>query len=191
MEYQTKRTLQIIKLNSELDRSIKLACEGNRQAQKVLYQRFAPKLLSVCRQYIEDIYVAEDLLVSAFLKIFCHLHTYDQRGSFDAWIRRITVNECISYIRATKKVRFEHVDQYLVASDDADSHILTDDIQKMIDHLPDGCKMVFNLYAVEGYKHQEIAEKLQISEGTSKSQLSYARRLLQQWVKQSNMEHHG
>ena len=183
--------MQIIKLNGELDRSIKLACEGNRQAQKVLYQKFSPKLLSVCRQYIEDIYVAEDILVSSFLKIFSHLHTYDQRGSFEAWVRRITVNECISYIRANKKIRFENVDQHLVASDDSDSQVLTYDIQKMIDHLPEGCKMVFNLYAIEGYKHQEIAEKLHISEGTSKSQLSYARRLLQQWVSQSNKEHHG
>jgi RNA polymerase sigma-70 factor (ECF subfamily) len=125
------------------------------------------------------------------MKIFTHLSKFENKGNFEAWIRRITINECISFIRANKKVRFTDEDINVSASDTSDSNIIMLDIQTMIDLLPYGCKMVFNLYAVEGYKHQEIAELLGISEGTSKSQLAYARKLLQQWLHQNNMAYHG
>ncbi len=181
----------MVDLHSDLNELIKLASVGDRQAQRVLYHKYAPKLLSICRQYINDDFLAEDLLVTAFMKIFTHLNAYQQKGVFEAWIRRITVNECISYLRANKKVKYSEPDEMIISNMRTDSQLLTNDIQVMIDMLPDGCKMIFNLYAIEGYKHQEIASLLHINEGTSKSQLAYARKLLQQMISQTNVKNHG
>ena len=183
--------MKVVDINSELFEWIDLAIRNDREAQRVIYNKYSPKLLSTCRQYINDIHAAEDVLVTAFMKIFTHINKFENKGNFEAWIRRITVNECISFIRANKKVRFADEDNNVSASDTSDSGIIMLDIQTMIDLLPYGCKMVFNLYAIEGYKHQEIAELLGISEGTSKSQLAYARKLLQQWFHKNNMAYHG
>lgn len=140
-------------------------------------------MLSVCRQYLNDIQQAEDVMITAFMKVFTNLKNFEFNGSFEGWIRRIMVNECISYLRVQKKVTF--IDDHLVLGRDEESFnnieskFTIDDIQFLIDNLPDGYKMVFNLYAVEGYKHYEIASMFGISEGTSKSQLSHARKMLQ------------
>ena len=183
--------MKVVDINSELFEWIDLAIRNDREAQRVIYNKYSPKLLSICRQYINDIHAAEDVLVTAFMKIFTHISKFENKGNFEAWIRRITVNECISFIRANKKVRFKDEDSQISASETSDSHMIIQDIQLMIDLLPFGCKMVFNLYAIEGYKHQEIAALLGISEGTSKSQLAYARKLLQQLLHQNNMAYHG
>ena len=181
----------MIEIHGDLKELLCLATEGNRQSQRALYQKYSPKLLSICRQYVNDDFIAEDLLVTSFMKIFSNLSSFEQKGVFEAWIRRITVNQCLSYLRANKKIKFTEPDDMLVADQITDNHLMTNDIQNMIDRLPDGCKMVFNLYAVEGYKHQEIAAMLDINESTSKSQLSYARKLLQQMIYQSNLVQHG
>jgi len=125
------------------------------------------------------------------MKILTNLHRFEYKGSFEAWMRRITVNECISYIRKNKKVQY--TDQIEVSSEmrEVDSLLFEADIQDIIDGLPTGCKMVFIMFVVEGYKHEEIAEILHISEGTSKSQLAYARKLLQQMLLQNNIANHG
>lgn len=183
--------LKVVSLHSDLRELVASAVSGDRRSQRLIYQKFSPKLLSICRQYVADEFAAEDLLVTTFLKIFNNLAKYEHKGPFEAWIRRITVNECISYIRANKKVRYTEPGDNLVAEHKTDGKLLTDDIQGMIDALPEGCKMVFNLYAVEGYKHQEIATMLNINEGTSKSQLAYARRLLQEMIIISNKTNHG
>lgn len=183
--------MKVVPLHTDLKELIMSADKGDRRSQRLLYQKFAPKLLSVCRQYLNDDFVAEDLLVTTFLKIFNNLSKFENKGAFEAWIRRIAVNECISHIRANKKVKYAEPDEMLVSENIADSQLLTDDIQGMIDILPDGCKMVFNLYAIEGYKHHEIATMLNINEGTSKSQLAYARKLLQEMIYQTNKSYHG
>jgi len=183
--------LKVVDINSELFEWIDHAIHNDRVAQRMIYNKYAPKLLSICRQYINDIYAAEDVLVTAFMKIFTHLSKFENRGNFEAWMRRIAVNECLSFIRANKNVRFTDEDSQITAVETSDSSMIIKDIQSMIDLLPFGCKMVFNLYAIEGHKHQEIAELLGISEGTSKSQLAYARKLLQQWLHQNNMAYHG
>lgn len=158
-----------------------MAIDNNRSAQKKIYLQFSPKMLSVCRQYIKDIQHAEDLMISAFLKVFLNLKYFEHKGSFEGWIRRIMVNECISFIRAQKKIAYLEDEYYTEESfNSTDSNLSVDDIQLLIDNLPDGCKMIFNLYAIEGYKHKEIAEMLGITEGTSKSQLSHARKILQE-----------
>ncbi|MCD0470830.1 RNA polymerase sigma factor [Flavobacterium sp. JAS] len=172
--------MKIIHLHQEETEIIKLAVENNRQAQQQIYTRFSPKMLSVCRQYIKDIQLAEDVMITAFMKVFTNLNKFEHKGSFEGWIRRIMVNECISYLRVQKKVKFTEDEIYVEESFNAiDSKFSTDQIQFLIDALPDGYRMIFNLYAIEGYKHNEIATMLGINEGTSKSQLSHARKMLQ------------
>ncbi|OXB07162.1 RNA polymerase subunit sigma-70 [Flavobacterium plurextorum] len=172
--------MKIIPLHQEETEIIKLAVENNRQAQQQIYSRFSSKMLSVCRQYIKDIQLAEDVTITAFMKVFTNLNKFENKGSFEGWIRRIMVNECISYLRVQKKVKFAEDEFFVEESFNAiDSQFTVDQIQFLIDALPDGYKMVFNLYAIEGYKHNEIAKMLGINEGTSKSQLSHARKMLQ------------
>ncbi|PBJ11822.1 RNA polymerase sigma factor [Flavobacterium sp. ACN6] len=172
--------MKIIHLHQEETKIIKLAVENNRQAQQQIYSRFSSKMLSVCRQYIRDIQLAEDVMITAFMKVFTNLKNFEHKGSFEGWIRRIMVNECISYLRVQKKVKFAEDEFFVEESfNEIDSQFTVEQIQYLIDALPDGYKMVFNLYAIEGYKHNEIAKMLGINEGTSKSQLSHARKMLQ------------
>ena len=175
--------MKVINLHQEEQEIIRLAISNNRQAQQMIYVKFSPKMLSVCRQYIKDIHYAEDLMVTAFMKVFSNLKNFEHKGSFEGWIRRIIINECISYIRVQKKVNFLEDEYYEEESFNAtESNFNVKEVQFLIDNLPDGYKMVFNLYAIEGYKHQEIATILGINEGTSKSQLSNARKMLQQQI---------
>jgi RNA polymerase sigma-70 factor (ECF subfamily) len=184
--------MKIIRLHQEETELIKLAVDNNRQAQQQIYSRFSPKMLSVCRQYIKDIQLAEDVMITAFMKVFTHLKNFEHKGSFEGWIRRIMVNECISYLRVQKKVKFVEDEIYVEESfNNIESKLSTDQIQFLIDGLPDGYKMVFNLYAIEGYKHNEIAKMLGINEGTSKSQLSHARKMLQMQIKNLKKQDNG
>jgi RNA polymerase sigma-70 factor (ECF subfamily) len=149
-------------------------------------------MLSVCRQYIKDIQLAEDVMITAFMKVFTNLNKFEHKGSFEGWIRRIMVNECISYLRVQKKVKFTEDEIYVEESFNAiDIQFSIDQIQFLIDALPDGYKMVFNLYAIEGYKHNEIAKMLGINEGTSKSQLSHARKMLQTQINTLKKQDNG
>ena len=184
--------MKIIDLHQEEKNRIQLAVENNRQAQQLIYSKYAPKMLGVCRQYVKDIHHAEDLMITAFMKVFTNLKKFEHKGSFEGWIRRIMVNECISYIRANKKISFLEDENYQEESFNAtESQFNVEEIQLLIDTLPDGYKMIFNLYAIEGFKHQEIAALLNINEGTSKSQLSHARRLLQNEISKLKSHHNG
>ncbi|MBF4518612.1 RNA polymerase sigma factor [Flavobacterium sp. ANB] len=184
--------MKIIHLHQEETEIIRLAVEHNRQAQQQIYSRFSSKMLSVCRQYIKDIQLAEDVMITAFMKVFTNLNKFEHKGSFEGWIRRIMVNECISYLRVQKKIKFTEDEIYVEESFNAiDIQFSIDQIQFLIDALPDGYKMVFNLYAIEGYKHNEIAKMLGINEGTSKSQLSHARRMLQTQINTLKKQDNG
>lgn len=182
--------MKVIHLHHEENDLIQLAIASNRQAQQKIYSKFSPKMLGVCRQYVKDLHQAEDVMITSFMKVFTNLKKFENKGSFEGWIRRIMVNECISFIRVQKKVKFIEDENYFEESfNTIESQFSVDDIQSLIDSLPDGYKMVFNLYCIEGYKHQEIAEMLHINEGTSKSQLSHARKMLQtQITKLKNYE---
>jgi RNA polymerase sigma-70 factor, ECF subfamily len=172
--------VKIINLHQNEHDLIKLAIEQNRSAQQKLYSKFAPKMLGVCRQYIKDVQQAEDVMITAFMKVFVSLQNYENKGSFEGWIRRIMVNESISFLRANKKATFIDDENFTdEVFNETEQNFSVAEIQFLIDTLPDGYKMVFNLYAIEGYKHQEIAKMLNINEGTSKSQLSHARKMLQ------------
>jgi RNA polymerase sigma-70 factor (ECF subfamily) len=172
--------MKVINLHQHEKEVIELAVENHRHAQHQIYSKFAPKMLSVCRQYIKDVHQAEDVMITAFMKAFTNLKNFEHIGSFEGWIRRIMINECISYIRVQKKVTFIEDENYSEERhNDIESKFSVEDIQFLIDNLPDGYRMVFNLYCIEGFKHQEIAKMLGINEGTSKSQLSHARKMLQ------------
>jgi RNA polymerase sigma-70 factor (ECF subfamily) len=175
--------MKVINLHQEERELIELAVENNRHAQHKIYSKFSPKMLSVCRQYCKDLHQAEDIMITAFMKVFTYLKNFKHEGSFEGWIRRIMINECISYIRVQKKVKFIEDENYFEESfNNIESQFSVEDIQSLIDSLPDGYKMIFNLYCIEGFKHQEIATLLNISEGTSKSQLSHARKMLQEQI---------
>ena len=173
--------MKIIPLHNKQKSLIKKAIDNNREAQQQLFEQHSPKMLGVCRQYVKDLHHAEDMMLQGFLKVFTNLYKFKDEGSFEGWIRRIMVNTCISYLR--KKNLVDLSDEDYVFNDAATESLentSVEDIQKLIDKLPDGYKMVFNLFAIEGFKHSEIAEKLGVSESTSKSQLFKARKLLQQ-----------
>ena len=172
--------MKVIDLHQDEKTIIKMAIDQNRFAQQKIYSSYSSKMLSVCRQYIKDLHLAEDVMITAFMKVFTHLKNFEHKGSFEGWIRRIMINECISYIRVKKHVKFIEDETFFEERyNDIEGKFSLDDIQFLIDGLPDGYRMVFNLYVIEGYKHQEIGELLGISEGTSKSQLMHARRMLQ------------
>ena len=182
--------MKIIQLHKQQSVLIKKASKQNREAQQLLFEQYSPKMLGVCRQYVKDIHHAEDLMLSGFLKVFTKLHTYKGDGSFEGWIRRIIVNTCLTYLN--KKNPIQLTDEEFIFNDAATESLentSVEDIQKLIDKLPEGYKLVFNLYAIEGYKHSEISKKLNISEGTSKSQLFKARKRLQEgYVKMNEIK---
>lgn len=150
--------------------------------------------MSVCRQYLRDNDLAEEVMLNGFFKVFTKIDTYSGQGSFEGWIRRIMVNESLSELRRQKKLFFKDesaIENSLEHSAEIDSELEVEEIQKLIDALPDGYKTVFVLYVVDGYKHSEISELLQISEGTSKSQLSKARSMLQAMITKQNTINYG
>lgn len=186
--------MKIIPLHKNYSKLIEKASKGDRRAQHQLFEMFSPKMLGVCRQYLKNNDLAEEVMLSGFLKMFTNLNNFKNEGSFEGWIRRIMVNESISQLRKDKKLHFvseAEIDNTTDHSTYMETELEEADIQKMIDALPDGYKTVFVLYAVEGYKHSEIGELLQISENTSKSQLFKARKMLQNMVKQQNNISYG
>lgn len=184
--------MKIIALHTSEKSLIKRAIKTNREAQKEIFERYSPKMLGVCRQYVKDNHHAEELMLSGFLKVFTNLNKFKNEGSFEGWIRKIMVNTCLTYLR--KKNPIIATDEEYVYEDYATESIENtsiEDIQKLIDNLPEGYKMVFNLYAIEGYKHAEIAEELGITVSTSKSQLFKARKWLQENYIKVNKIGHG
>ncbi|WP_347374169.1 RNA polymerase sigma factor [Aequorivita sp. Q41] len=185
--------MKIIPLHKNYSKLIAQASKGDRRAQHQLFELFSPKMMGVCRQYLKNNDLAEEVMLSGFLKMFTHLKDFKNEGSFEGWIRRIMVNESISQLRKDKKLNFiseTELENVAAHSTFIETELEVNEIQKLIDSLPDGYKTVFVLYAVEGYKHSEIGELLQISENTSKTQLFKARRMLQNRVnKQNNLSY--
>jgi len=186
--------MKFVSLHKNYNSLIQKVRKGNRKAQYELYELFAPKMLSVCRQYVKKLELAEEVMLSGFLKVYTHIDSYKNEGSFEGWIRRIMVNEALSQLRRDKKLLFNE-DAEIENTKEHVAYIETalevDEIQKLIDALPHGYKTVFVLYAVEGYKHSEISELLQISENTSKTQLFKARKMLRNLVTKENNLSYG
>ncbi len=173
--------MKVIPISNNPLELIILLKKNDRKAQHDVYHRYAPRMLSVCRQYIRDVHKAEHVMVGGFVKVFRHIVDFENKGNFEGWIRRIMVNESLSFLRTEKKVFFLEDQVYNEVAEEGsfDSDMGVADIQHLIDQLPTGAKMVFNLFVIEGYKHIEIAKLLGIQEGTSKSQLAQARKILQ------------
>ncbi|MCB0399488.1 MAG: RNA polymerase sigma factor [Winogradskyella sp.] len=185
--------MKVIQLHKNETKLIQRAAKNNREAQHVLYELHAPKMLSVCRYYIKDVHKAEEVMLNGFFKVFKYIKTFKGKGSFEGWIRRIMVREAISFLRQQKHIEFASEDDFLEQdyTNNIKTNIEVAEIQQLIDSLREGYKMVFIMYAIEGYKHHEIAELLNISEGTSKSQLFKARQMLQAKIKELNNSSYG
>ncbi len=154
----------------------------DRQAQQQLYRLYAGKMYAVCCRYVKDRMEAEDVLVMAFTKIFERLSQFKGNGSFEGWIRRVMVNESLTYLRKNRNMYLETDIEAAALEPDyqkLENELEANDLMKLIETLPVGYRTVFNMYALDGYNHQEIAQQLGISENTSKSQLSRARAFLQ------------
>ncbi len=158
----------------------------DRAAQKQLYDRYAPVMFAVCRRYLRRREDAEEALVSGMFKVFSQIESYSGQGSFEGWIRRVVVNEALMMLRKNQLLvfpgdTFQPPDQEDGFSIEAD--LSAREILALMDQLPVGYRTVFNLYVLEGYKHQEIADALGISINTSKSQLILAKDKLRQFLK--------
>lgn len=159
---------------------------SNRRMQEELYSRFAPKMYAVCLRYAGNAEEAEDILQEGFIKIFKKISSFRSEGSFEGWIRRIFVNTSIEHFR--RKIYLQPISEQEENTLEGKSLSILDklaerDIIQLVQQLSPGYRTVFNLYVVEGYTHKEIGEMLGISEGTSKSQLSRAKVILQDLVK--------
>lgn len=172
METADKQNIQLLIDHCKADRP---------EAQRALYQVFAAKMFAICLRYAKDRMSAEDVLQSGFVKIFRHIKTFKQQGSLEGWMRKIMVNTAIEHYR--KAAKMHRVVEIPEDMKEAVQHNILDELQLrdlllLISKLPDGYRLVFNMYVIEGFSHKEIAGKLGITEGGSKSQLSRAREIL-------------
>jgi RNA polymerase sigma factor (sigma-70 family) len=170
---------------TNLEETIKKCASGDRKAQTTLYNQFASKMYGVCLNYSKDAAEAEDNLQDGFIRVFTKISQFGFKGSFEGWMRRIMVNTSLEKFR--KHNHLYPVEDMMVFEnvqhpEETLSSISADDLLKIIQELPPRYRMVFNLYAIEGYSHQEIAKLMEINEGTSKSNLSRARVILQKKV---------
>ena len=164
---------------------IKGCIKEDRYYQKLLYKTYSSRMLAVCMRYFKQRDEAEDCLQEGFIKVFKNINLFGGKGSFEGWIRKIMVNTAINTYRANQRLinprELEDTDAYIPSDDFGVSETYSAEyLMNLIQNLPDGYRVVFNMYAIEGYSHKEISEMLNISEGTSKSQLSRARALLQE-----------
>jgi len=174
---------KVIKINNDSQLIIQ-SLQNNRQAQKLLYEKFSPKMLSLCAYYIKDQQQSEEVMLNGFLKVFTKLNQFSNKGSFEGWIRKIMVFECISYLRKKNKLIFtDNIEIFeTIIDNEVELTIAVEDLHNYINALPEGSKIVFNMYVIEGYKHAEIAEILNVSTGTTKTQLYRARKALQEMI---------
>jgi RNA polymerase sigma factor (sigma-70 family) len=168
--------------DAELD-MINGCIDGKRSSQKMLYDRFASKMLGVCMRYAKDRAEAEDMLQEGFIKVFTNIAKFKHEGSFEGWVRRIMVFTAINFFKNRTRKFQEDLDSEGYDAPFEDSvvdKISAKEIITLIQQLPEGYRVIFNLYAVEGYTHKEIGDMMGIAVGTSKSQYSRARLAMQQ-----------
>ncbi len=176
--------MEIKAANPDEQRLITGCKKGETWAQKQVYELYASAMFSVCVRYVSDRETARDLLQDGFIKIFTKADTFSEIGSFAGWIRRIFVTTALEYLRQNNALRQNTaIDELDYAIADTDISVLdkisADDLLACVADLPNGYRTVFNLYALEGYSHAEIANLLNISENTSRSQFMRARKILQ------------
>ena len=185
--YKTTASLRVIGLSEQelVDGCIR----GKRNCQDALYRSFSPKMFGICLRYANDYHSAEDILQEGFIKVFHNIDRFRKEGSFEGWMKRIFINTAIEYYRKStnhnghaelEKVDLKHIPETAL------ENLAKQDLLKLVQRLSPGYRAVFNLYVIEGYSHKEIAALLEISEGTSKSQLARSRGLLRKMVKTLN-----
>ncbi len=166
---------------------IKRCIAGDKKAQEQLYQRYSPKLWGVCLRFAKSQMAAEDIMQEGFIRIFGKLKQYTGEGSFEGWSRKILINTAINYykknINHNRELDIDEVITHNLVEPRVIDKLSVKELMSVVQGLPDGYRMVFNLFVVEGYSHKEIGEQLGITENTSKSQLSRARQLLQEQIK--------
>jgi RNA polymerase sigma-70 factor (ECF subfamily) len=165
--------------------------ENNRKIQEMLYRRYAKAMYNLCLIYESDRDNAKDILQEAFIKIFRNINNFEGKGSLQGWMKRIVTNTAIDHYRKNigeaQFIPIENIIHPFSNEESVNSILNTKDIISQVNRLPDGARMIFQLFAIEGYSHKEIANLLNISEGTSKSQTNRAKQLLQQWIGGVNM----
>ncbi|KQS92693.1 sigma-70 family RNA polymerase sigma factor [Chryseobacterium sp. Leaf394] len=168
----------------DLEKNFKLAKKQDRRAQKALYELFSAKMLAVANSYTNNIHDAEDILLNAFMKCFNKINDCKEWKSFPFWLRKIVVNDSITFVRKNRNILYSDIeiaDDYF--KEDSDENLYNINIEEIFSQMPAGYRLIFNLYVFEDKKHQEIAEILNISEGTSKSQLSKAKKWITDYLK--------
>jgi len=163
---------------------IEKCCDGDRAAYRELYDRYAGELLAIAMRYMKTKQAAEDVLQESFIKVFKNLAYFDKRAALKTWLTRIVINTALNMLR--KEYQHDNWDLTEVTDNEAGSFPFAayqiNELIAFIQQLPSGCQSVFNLYAIEGYSHKEIADMLNIKEGTSKSQYHRAKTLLQEFI---------
>jgi RNA polymerase sigma-70 factor, ECF subfamily len=171
--------------------------EGKRIAQKQLYEKYVSSMLAICLRYSKSRDEAEDLIQEGFLKIFQNINSYRKHGSLEGWIKRIMINHALNHYKKNRRIPFaedvDAINENEILSSDEEVENFTpvpaETLLAMIQSLPEGYRMVFNLYVFEEYSHKEIAEAMNFSENTSKTQLMKARRQLQgKFLEYTNMK---
>jgi len=187
--------LKVIQLHKKdfNKRTIDLLKKQDRDAQQMVYTKYAPKMLSVCRQYIKDTHFAENIMLDGFLKVFTKIEKYQFKGSFEGWIRRIMINESISFLRLKKYLVFIDDDSFFkeettIEVNEIESDNDVSELQNLLDNLREDLRVVFNLFVVEEYKHKEIAEMLEITENASKLRYRKAKEVLQKQYNSLNLK---
>lgn len=172
-------------LTNSLEHIIKGCIAGKNASREMLYKMYSGKIWGICLRYARNYDEAKDIMQESFIKIFGKISQYEGRGHFEGWLRRITVNTALVEFRKKRYLNIESVDTSDINTDTYDNiefNITASELLEIVKELPQQYRLVFNLYAIEGYSHKEIGELLGISEGTSKSNLSRARDILQRKV---------
>ena len=167
---------------------IKRCCQHDRVAQQKLYETYAPKMLGICMRYVKDYHVACDLMHDGFITVYSKIGDFRSEGSFEGWMRRIFVNTALGYLRKANVLNGSVPVDGLVQLDNHDVTVFermeAAELRRCIDRLPDGYRVVLNLFAIEGYSHKEIAEMLAIPEETVRTRLFRARGKLKTTLKE-------
>ena len=180
--------------NISEEKLIEGCIEGNRYAQKMLFEKYRSLMFAICMRYAKSKNEAEDIMIEGFMKIYSSLSEFKKKGSFEGWLKRIMVNAAINNYRSNLKHYYNSTiddDNFLEIRDEKDNfktNYSAEYLINLIQGLPDGYRMVFNLYEIEGYSHKEIAEIMNISISTAKTQLFYAKKTLQKKLTKINQE---
>ena len=180
--------------NISEEKLIEGCIEGNRYAQKMLFEKYRSLMFAICMRYAKSKNEAEDVMIEGFMKIYSSLSEFKKKGSFEGWLKRIMVNAAINNYRSNLKHYYNTTiddDNFLEIKDEKDNfktNYSAEYLINLIQGLPDGYRMVFNLYEIEGYSHKEIAEIMNISISTAKTQLFYAKKTLQKKLTNINQD---